>query len=121
MGDRVKFQVVGSDGEFSPVIYGHWSGDTAPKICKAIKDRMIGRLGDVQYTAARLVQELVGDAKGNTGFGIWNADAVLTEDDSDGDAGVILVHVAEGKAMRFECFGGYLSSDGGVPKTTEAA
>ena len=116
MGDRVKFQVVGSNGSFSPVIYGHWAGDRAVKVCKAIKDRMVGRLGDVEYTAARLVQELIGDDDGNTGFGIWNADSVLTDNDSDGGAGVILVHVAEGKAMRFECFGGYLSSDGSIPK-----
>ena len=30
MGDRVLMQVIGKDGEFSPVAYGHWAGERAP-------------------------------------------------------------------------------------------
>lgn len=123
MGDRVLFQVfkapvsVGEPGnsEFGPVIYGHWCGSEATDVCKRIKKRMIGRSQDVEYTSARLVQEILKDegTEGNTGFGIWNADALLKKEDSHGDAGIVLVDVSEPK-MKFLCLGGYLKvgSDG---------
>jgi hypothetical protein len=106
MGDRVLFQVVGKEG-FSPVVYGHWSGCKAPEVLERLQARMKGREGDVQYTAARLVQELVGDAEGGLSFGLWNAKAKLKAKDSHGDAGVVLIH-AERDGLRFECLGGYL-------------
>lgn len=105
MGDRVLFQVVGED-EFSPVIYAHWSGSNTPEVCRKVKLRMKDRPNDVQYTAARIVQILTGDDNSSTGFGIWNAEKILTKDESNGDAGVVLVRV--GEKMRFECLGGYL-------------
>ena len=56
MGDRVLFQVVSeSSGKFSPVIYGHWSGECAPEIANSVAKRMADRPGDVEYAAARLV------------------------------------------------------------------
>lgn len=125
MGDRVLFQVfkspvsVGESGnsEFGPVIYGHWCGSEATDVCKRLKRRMNSRPNDVEYTSARLVQILVGDeskdANENTGFGIWNADALLKKEDSHGGAGIVLVDVSE-REMKFLCFGGYLKvgSDG---------
>ena len=109
MGDRVLFQVVG-DTEHSPVMYGHNSGSYAPEICARILLRMVTRPGDVNYTAARLMQEMIGDDEGDLGFGMWHAGKILTADDSHGDAGVVLVHVNE-TPMRFEALGGYLTSE----------
>ena len=121
MGDRVLMQVVGKN-EFSPVLYGHWSGESSPQVCERIRARMHGREKDVPFTAARLVQELIGDGReGNLGFGIWNAEAELTEKDSHGDAGIIIVDVTE-NVMRFRCMGGYLkvSDTTGLPYMPEA-
>lgn len=117
MGDRVLFQVFKLDpptlyGEFSPVIYAHWAGSDASKICEAIKIRMQGRAGDVEYTSARLIQIIGnGNNEGNTGIGIWNTDKLLTEEDSHGDAGVILIKVSDIHEMQFICLGGYLNID----------
>jgi hypothetical protein len=115
MGDRVLFQVVlradktNEAKEFSPVMYGHWSGSAAPGIAKRIKKRMGKRTGDTDYTAARLIQEMINGDNGELSFGMWNADRVLTEEDSHGDAGVVLVNLYSDKEMSFECFGGYLA------------
>lgn len=116
MGDRVLFQVVSkTKTNFSPVVYCHWAGSDAPRIVRALADRMANRPGDVEYAAARLVQECVAVAPdGNTGFGIWNVDKVLGEDDSHGDAGVVLINCDDG--FRCECMGGYLRvGDDGFP------
>jgi hypothetical protein len=123
MGDRVLFQAVckgretyspktgklvkSKKVEFGPVIYGHWSGDRAPAVCQRIVERMASRPMDVEYTSARLVQEVVGDDTGNLSVGLWNAKKVLTAEDSHGDAGVVLVKL-EKDGIKFECFGGYL-------------
>ena len=113
MGDRVLFQIVGRE-EVSPVVYCHWSGARAPDIVRALKARMANLYGDVSYAAARLVQECVQAAKGNTGYGIWNAEHRLTEEDSHGDAGVVLIDC---DSWQCECFGGYLvTGDDGLPE-----
>jgi hypothetical protein len=115
MGDRILYQVVCPiKQEFSPVIYAHWSGNNAGSVCKRLWQRMQTRPGDVEYTAARLIQELIDGDSGNTGFGIWNADRVLTKEDSHGDAGIILV-IAGPTGLTFECFGGYLTVKNGWP------
>lgn len=115
MGNRVLFQVVSPDrSEFSPVVYGHWSGSDAGSVCKRLWQRMQTRPGDVWYTSARLVQELIDGDKTALGFGMWNADAVLTEADSHGDAGVVLV-IAGPTGLTFECFGGDLVIKNGWP------
>jgi len=106
MGDRVLFQVV-SGKNVSPVVYGHWSGYSAGDVCKRLKERMKGRSGDVEYTAARLVQELIGNEEGNTGWGIWNQTRVLSAGDSHGDAGIVIIDCS-GPELSFTCFGGYL-------------
>lgn len=40
MGDRLLMQVKGPADEFSPVIYCHWSGSEAPRICEELRERM---------------------------------------------------------------------------------
>lgn len=111
MGDRVVIQVIKSDEtpvEFSPVAYGHWHGEATPKTVKRLRTRMATRPGDVAYTFARLIQEMtVVDPDGNLSFGVWNASAVLTKDDSHGDAGVVLIDLAGGK-FKVTPVGGYL-------------
>lgn len=114
MGDRVVIQIIGK-GEFSPVAYGHWEGERTPEIVARLKARMQGRGGDVPYTFARLMQEMIGDSEGNLSFGAWNEDHVLTPQDSQGDAGVVLIHVDQG--FKCECFGGYLRANkAGMPE-----
>lgn len=114
MGDRVLFQVVNKadPAAFGPVIYGHWAGSNAPAIVRRLAERMADRAGDVDYATARLVQECTAGDDGALGFGVWNASARLTADDSHGDAGVVLVDCGDG--FRCECAGGYLrnGSDG---------
>jgi len=115
MGDRVLFQVISSQHpkKFSPVVYGHWSGQSAPQIVRALAERMKGREGDIAYAAARLVQICTGDDAGNLSFGIWNADSMLTEADSHGDGGVVLIDCVDFKCV---CLGGYLrTGDDGFP------
>lgn len=104
MGDIVLMQVVGQ-GKFSPVIYGHWCGEQAPEIVKRLQKRMSERKGDVDYIAARLVQEAINGRSGDTGFGIWNAEKVLTAADSHGDAGVVLINA---DTLEPTYIGGYL-------------
>ena len=121
MGDRVLFQVKGLPGrgfgkhdtEISPVVYGHWHGSYTPDILRRLQERMKGREGDVPYTAVRLVQEVCNGDKGNLSVGMWNADKLLTAEDSHGDAGVVIVTAGPG-GLTFECLGGYLhiGSDG---------
>lgn len=111
MGDRVLFQVHGEQG-ISPVVYGHWSADKAPEICAALQARMKGREGDVQYTAARLVQEVCAsssEGKGNLSVGMWNAEKLLTSADSHGDGGVVLIQCTP-HGLKFKCLGGYLKA-----------
>ena len=110
MGDRVLFQVVrgasSAQANIGPVVYCHWSGERAPQIVRALAKRMVDRPGDVEYATARLVQECTGANAGATGFGVWSATSRLTEEDSHGDAGVVLIDCANG--FRCECLGGYL-------------
>jgi hypothetical protein len=123
MGDRVVFQVfkrlrpTGID--LSPAIYGHWSGGAVPEVCRRLRERMADRPFDVNYTAARCVQELIGAAGGNTGFGISNQLALLTVDDAE-DAGVVLIEATD-NGLVFECVGGYLTiGNDGLPKDPHA-
>jgi hypothetical protein len=107
MGDRVLIQCHSSKtGEFGPVIYGHWCGDRAADAVKRLRERMKTRGGDLAYSSARMVQELIGDNEGPLSFGVWNAKALLIRTDSHGDAGIILIDVdTDHKA---QAIGGYL-------------
>jgi hypothetical protein len=107
MGDRVLIQLTYGD-KFSPVLYCHNSGHRALDIVKATERRMQGRGGDLEYSFARLVQAAMGNGEGNTGFGVWNAERVLTADDSQGDAGVVVVDIQTWKTKRM---GGYLERE----------
>jgi hypothetical protein len=111
MGDRVLFQAYknGSDKEVGPVVYGHWSGQRAPEVCRKLALRMKERPGDVQYTTARTVQELIAGDEGALSFGCWNSPSKLTANDSHGDAGVILIECAP-SGLKFHCLGGYLKT-----------
>ncbi|MBU3721236.1 MAG: hypothetical protein FGM22_10935 [Burkholderiaceae bacterium] len=107
MGDRVLMQCFNSHtGEVGPVLYCHNAGYRAPEIVRKLAERMIERQGDLEYNSARLVQEAIAGQAGALSFGLSNAVAKLTDDDSPGDAGVILIDVAQ--RHRCECLGGYL-------------
>lgn len=116
MGDRVVIQVISKDRkDFSPIAYGHWCGSRTPEILRALKTRMVGRSSDVEYTFARLIQEMTAGDDGNLSFG--NAKHILTPSDSHGDAGCVLVICNnDGSGLTFETFGGYLK-----PSDFEAA
>lgn len=115
MGDRVLMQCFSSkNNTFGPVVYGHWSGYRAGDVARKLAARMKGREGDLEYSSARLVQELVNGDGDNTDFGMWNAKALLTEKDSPGDAGVILIDVDNDH--KCQCMGGYFKAgDDGFP------
>lgn len=120
MGDRVLMQVYNSKtGEFGPAIYCHQCGYDSPQIVRALAARMADRENDVAYASARLLQEAIGDREGNTGYGLWNVDLLLTKEDGD-DAGVILIDAAD--HFRCTCLGGYLK-DGpdGFPQNPNIA
>jgi hypothetical protein len=120
MGERVLFQVVKGE-DFSPVVYCHSSGEEVRGICARLKDRMRSRSNDLEYTAARLVQECINERPGNLSFGIWNTDFVLNGDYSQGDGGVVIVDVS-GPQMEFKCFGGYWETvPGDLPRLKTAS
>ena len=58
MGDRVVIQFKTAKGEVSPVIYGHWSGEAAPDAIARLYKRMRDRPDDIEYIAARCLQEV---------------------------------------------------------------
>lgn len=92
MGDRVLIQVVNNRDEFGPIVYGHWSGSNVKEVLRSLKTRMKDRRGDIGYTTARLVQEMIGGDNGNLGFGVFNAERILSGVDSHGDAGVVVIN-----------------------------
>lgn len=113
MGDRVLMQCYSSKtGEVGPQVYGHYSGERAGDVVRQLRARMKGRASDLDYSSARLVQELVGMSDGNTGFGVSNNPKLLTEADSHGDAGVIIIDVDNNHAAT--CFGGYMKNEAAV-------
>ena len=113
MGDRLLMQCHDNETppNFGAVLYCHWSGSEAPAIVAALRERMATRPDDVNYATARLAQAAMGSDDGNTGFGINNAPRLLTADDSHGDAGIVLINVAN--ACSVTCFGGYLKAEDG--------
>ena len=114
MGDRALLQVV-SGTEFGPVVYCHWAGSRVPEIVRRLAKRMAERGDDLAYASARLVQECINGDDSALSFGIWNADKPLSEEDSHGDAGVVLIDCANG--YKCQCFGGYLEAgDDGFPR-----
>jgi len=119
MGDRVLMQCFSSkNNSFGPVMYCHNGGYEAPAVVRSLSERMEDRQGDLEYSSARLVQCAIGNDDYNTGFGMWNAQALLDKDDTHGDAGVILIDVDNGH--KCQCMGGYLKvGDDGFPMHPE--
>ena len=120
MGDRVVMQCYSkAQNVHGPAVYGHWLGDAAPKIVAALIKRMQTRRGDVDYASARLVQEFTlaqtPDPAACLGVGVWNVDHLLTKDDSQGDAGCVLINVDD---WTVQYFGGYLLPDGSTKTYT---
>jgi len=110
MGDRVLMQIVNNAGEFGPVVYGHDAGVHAPMIVRDLVARMAPRGGDVTYWSARLVQEVSKTCtEGSHSLGMWNAEAVLTAEDSHGDGGVVIINADTNEATYM---GGYYNSVG---------
>ena len=107
MGDRVVIQFKTAKGEVSPVIYGHWSGEAAPDAIARLYKRMRDRPDDIEYIAARCLQEVGMIDATSTGFGIWNAPphGELDPGDSHGDAGCFVVTV--GPTWHVRQFAGY--------------
>lgn len=115
MGDRVLVQVVSGSDVADATIYGHWAGESAIETIRAAVPTM--RLGDPRYSAARLCAAFCGRAPGNTGVGILRrlADAANpTENESHGDAGIIVYDCTTGDAKYFH---GYLA-DADPPSPT---
>lgn len=115
MGDRVLMQCYSSkSGETGPVVYCHWNGSEAGVIVRRLAKRMESRGADLHYASARLVQDAINGDEGNVSFGVWNRADLLTEGDSHGDAGVILIDVDNG--YKTTCLGGYMiTGDDGFP------
>ena len=103
MGDRAL--VIFTDGEsrFSPEIYLHWGGVYVGEFLAETRKLMVGRDGDVAYTAARFAGICHEHTPGNLSLGIHNAPqgtdyaeilSTLTDKGhSPGDAGVFIVNI----------------------------
>jgi hypothetical protein len=118
MGDRVLMQCVANYGkpgqEVGPAVYLHWNGSGAGNVVRLLASRMAdrGAQGDVSYCSARLVEAAIESCNlsgEDTGIGLWNQPEPLTADDSQGDAGCVLIHVDQ--EFRCDCRGGYLTTD----------
>lgn len=100
MGDRclVVFTNTKRD-EISPVIYLHWHGHKVADWLKEWRSYMEGRMGDVQYGAARFVGICHTHIEGNLSLGIWqggNEALADPEGYSHGDHGVVIVNADDG-------------------------
>ena len=98
MGNRALLQVIKGD-EFSPIIYLHWAGGESRDIIEKAAPLM--RKGDVSYAFARLagVCHLETNPEQQLSFGIFNADHILTDEDSHGDRGCFIVDCETGKVI----------------------
>lgn len=68
MGDRGN--IIVKDGESKVYLYTHWMGSELPDIIKSALKRGKDRWDDGAYLTRVLFQEMIGDDKGVTGFGI---------------------------------------------------
>ena len=109
MGNRALIQVVGDykqkdimNEEVSPVLYLHWANHI-DKILLTLHNQMRGRVGDVNYSFARLVEIAccMLDSGGCMSIEVWNQTKRLVNDDSHGDEGCIIYHCDTGKIERF--------------------
>lgn len=101
MGDRCVIQVKGA----SCSMYLHWHGGSALEILKSAVPRM--RAGDENYSQARLIGVAHGLIEGNLSLGVLPpVSDPPTEEDSQGNAGVIVYDCSSGTAR---CYHGYLA------------
>jgi hypothetical protein len=68
MGDRGN--IVVKDGADEVWLYSHWSGTELPIVLRDALRRGADRHGDGPYLARIIFQEMIGDDRGTTGFGI---------------------------------------------------
>lgn len=68
MGDRANVAI--KDGNNRVYLYTHWNGYELPETLRRALVKGEDRWGDPQYLARVVFCEMVGDNKGNTGFGI---------------------------------------------------
>lgn len=119
MGDRAIVHFTHGD-EVSPAIYLHWGGGDVAEYLARCHARMLGRFGDVGYTAARFIGIAHQDIDGNTSLGTWNEGdlaTIRTPKYSHGDAGVFIVHLTPaGQPWQVEEHGGYgITANGTKP------
>lgn len=74
MGDRANVVIYepqeGADPHEAVFLYGHWSGSELPQDLKRALVRGVERWTDPQYFARIVFQQMIGNDKGITGFGI---------------------------------------------------
>jgi len=94
MGDRALIQL--TDGKnMSPVLYLQWHGSEALEIIQETGVFMEGQGGNIEYAFARLVQVACGrDPASNTGIGVYNETAMLTENYLRRDHGCFVVDIS---------------------------
>lgn len=70
MGDRsnIAIQSTYDQGTARVYLYSHWSGESIIK--SALQGMKSGRVNDSQYLARVIFQDMLGDDKGETGYGI---------------------------------------------------
>lgn len=109
MGSRILVQCYSkNDGYFGPILYCHDRLYDAREIVLKLKKQMKSRFGDVEYSSARLVQVACNDTS-DSGFGIWNANAILNEIDcNEKGLDIVLINVDN---FTCTCFGGYHQID----------
>lgn len=114
MGDRVLIQLRTRE-EVSPILYLHWGGSCAAEIIHRAEKRMKSRGCDLHYAFARLVGAAHDVTPGNLSVGVWNAPTSnnvpqeLTDEESHGDAGCIVVDIT-GQEWTANCRGGYFGT-----------
>lgn len=114
MGDRVLIQCVSDKtGEVGPVCYSHWLGDESPEIVSNAVEHLLNTAttNSVSVATATIVAEMAKSQKHNVEC--WSEEKRLTEEDTHGDAGIIVLNVDN---LTCQCFGGYLEvSEEGLP------
>ena len=71
MGDRANVGIRSCGEEVW--LYTHWLGSDLPEIVAAALDKGRDRWDQAEYLARIVFQAMLGEDKGNTGFGIWTS------------------------------------------------
>lgn len=89
--------------DFSPVCYLHCGGSEVPALLRQCATIMHERPDNLEYAFARFVgvcHTAPGLNNSCLSLGVWNADALLTEEDSHGDNGVFVIWLPEWSVWR---------------------